>query len=153
MVTWCPTKIWARSVQPFWRLLDTNKQTDKPSLYIDKFANFHCGISLKLTIVYLCRKTREGNLQNVVFLDLKMAIFSSTLLRYFPQHFSDIFLNITQIFSSTLLRYFPQHFSDIFLNNTQIFSSILLRYFPQHFSDIFLNLTQIFSSTLLRYFP
>ena len=23
-----PQKIWARSVQPFWRLLDTNKQTD-----------------------------------------------------------------------------------------------------------------------------
>ena len=31
-----PTKIWARSVQPFRRLLDTNKQTDKPNLYIDK---------------------------------------------------------------------------------------------------------------------
>ena len=32
-------KIWARSVQPFWHLLDTNKQTnrhpDKPNLYID----------------------------------------------------------------------------------------------------------------------
>ena len=27
-----PQKIWARSVQPFWRLLDTNKQTDKPNL-------------------------------------------------------------------------------------------------------------------------
>ena len=24
-----PHKIWARSVQPFWRLLDTNKQTDR----------------------------------------------------------------------------------------------------------------------------
>ena len=35
-----PQKIWARSVQPFWRLLDTNKQTDKqtdkPNLYIDE---------------------------------------------------------------------------------------------------------------------
>jgi len=38
-----PQKIWAQSVQPFWRLLDTNKQTDvqtpkqtdKPNLYID----------------------------------------------------------------------------------------------------------------------
>ena len=38
-----PQKIWARSVQPFWRLLDTNKQTDrqtdkqtdKPNLYIE----------------------------------------------------------------------------------------------------------------------
>jgi len=38
-----PQKIWARSFQPFWRLLDTNKQTDtqtdkqtdKPNLYID----------------------------------------------------------------------------------------------------------------------
>ena len=38
-----PQKIWARSVQPFRRLLDTNKQTnrqtdrqtDKPNLYID----------------------------------------------------------------------------------------------------------------------
>ena len=35
-----PQKIWARSVQSFWRLLDTNrqtnKQTDKPNLYIDE---------------------------------------------------------------------------------------------------------------------
>ena len=30
-----PQKIWARSVQPFERLLDTNKQTDKPNLYIE----------------------------------------------------------------------------------------------------------------------
>ena len=34
-----PQQIWARSVQPFWRLLDTNKQTNKqtdnPNLYID----------------------------------------------------------------------------------------------------------------------
>ena len=34
-----PQKIWARSVQPFRRLLDTNKQTDKQTdkqnLYID----------------------------------------------------------------------------------------------------------------------
>ena len=34
-----PQKIWARSVQPFLRLLDTHKQTDKqadkPNLYID----------------------------------------------------------------------------------------------------------------------
>ena len=29
-----PHKIWARSMQPFWRLLDTNKQTDKTNLYI-----------------------------------------------------------------------------------------------------------------------
>ena len=31
-----PQKNWARSVQPFRRLLDTNRQTDKPNLYIDK---------------------------------------------------------------------------------------------------------------------
>ena len=30
-----PQKIWARSVKPFWRLLDTKKKTDKPNLYID----------------------------------------------------------------------------------------------------------------------
>ena len=41
MVTWCPKKIWARSVQPFWRLLDTNKQTPKqPNLYIDDTCSF-----------------------------------------------------------------------------------------------------------------
>ena len=37
-------KIWAWSVQPFWRLLDTNRQTDrqtdKPNLYIDRYRNF-----------------------------------------------------------------------------------------------------------------
>ena len=31
-----PQQIWARSVQPFWRLLDTNKETDKPNLYVDE---------------------------------------------------------------------------------------------------------------------
>jgi len=38
-----PQKIWVWSAQPFWRLLDTNKQTDKqtnkqtdkPNLYIE----------------------------------------------------------------------------------------------------------------------
>ena len=30
-------KIWARSVQPFWRLLDTNKQTDRQT---DRQAKF-----------------------------------------------------------------------------------------------------------------
>ena len=34
-----PQKIWGWSVQPFWRFLDTNKQTDKqtdkPNLFID----------------------------------------------------------------------------------------------------------------------
>ena len=32
-----PQKIWARSVQPFWRLLDTNKQTDKQTPRQAKF--------------------------------------------------------------------------------------------------------------------
>ena len=39
-----PQKIWARSVQPFCRLLDTNRQTDtktdKPNLYIDRYITF-----------------------------------------------------------------------------------------------------------------
>ena len=30
-----PQKIWARSVQPFWRLLDTNKQTNRQTKFID----------------------------------------------------------------------------------------------------------------------
>ena len=29
-----PQKIWARSVQPFWRLLDTNRQTDRHAKFI-----------------------------------------------------------------------------------------------------------------------
>ena len=36
-----PQKFWAQSVQPFWRLFDTNKQTykqtDKPNLQIDYY--------------------------------------------------------------------------------------------------------------------
>ena len=50
-----PQKIWARSVQPFWRLLNTNKhhnkqknkQTDKPNLYIDDTADKKPVYSLK----------------------------------------------------------------------------------------------------------
>ena len=32
---WGPHKIWVRSVQLFWRLLDTNKHTDHQNIYID----------------------------------------------------------------------------------------------------------------------
>ena len=32
-----PQKIWARSVQPFWRLLNTNRQTNRQTPRQDKF--------------------------------------------------------------------------------------------------------------------
>ena len=35
-----PQKIWARSVQPFWRLLDTNKQTDRQAKFICRRKQF-----------------------------------------------------------------------------------------------------------------
>jgi len=46
-----PQKIGARSVQPFWRLLDTNRQTDKPNLYIDNIHEMRiCPIIKKFVI-------------------------------------------------------------------------------------------------------
>ncbi len=45
-----PQKIWARSVQPYWRFLETNKQTnittDKPKLYIDNKLDKHKMITI-----------------------------------------------------------------------------------------------------------
>ena len=35
-----PQKIWARSVQPFWRLLDTNRQTSQICIWIKMFNSF-----------------------------------------------------------------------------------------------------------------
>ena len=35
-----PQKVWARSVQPFWRLLDTKGQTSKVYIYIDKCGEY-----------------------------------------------------------------------------------------------------------------
>ena len=46
-----PKKVWARSVQPFWRILDTNKQTDKLNLFIE------CFINASISILYLLFKT------------------------------------------------------------------------------------------------
>ena len=37
-----PQKIWAQSVQPFWRLLDTNKQTNKRTYRQAKFMYRFC---------------------------------------------------------------------------------------------------------------
>ena len=31
-----PHKIWARSIRPFWRLMDTKKTEDKQSMYIEE---------------------------------------------------------------------------------------------------------------------
>ena len=55
-----PQKIWVRSVQPFWRLLDTSKQTDERSRLdywtrqLGRFApifHFHCGHVIFLNMV------------------------------------------------------------------------------------------------------
>ena len=37
-----PHKIWAQSVQPFWRLLDTNKQTDTQTSKVYLYINLAC---------------------------------------------------------------------------------------------------------------
>jgi len=58
-----PHKIWAWSVQPFWRLLDTNKQTDKPNLYIEderKFLLFIDRTMINLLILENKAKTGPG---------------------------------------------------------------------------------------------
>ena len=34
-----PQKIWIWSVQPFWRLLDTNKQTPRQAKFLDKYTH------------------------------------------------------------------------------------------------------------------
>ena len=61
-----PQKIRARSVQPFWRLLDTNKQTpkqtDKPNFYIDLLVwmSYHHN---SRTTWSICLKYWLGNLE------------------------------------------------------------------------------------------
>ena len=45
-----PQKIWARSVQPFRRLLDTNKQTDRQT---DRQAKFIYRLGFKVEHFYL----------------------------------------------------------------------------------------------------
>ena len=48
-----PQKILAWSVQPFWRLLDTNKQTDNLNLYIDSLYTWYQEKGDNLYIVLL----------------------------------------------------------------------------------------------------
>ena len=42
-----PQKIWARSVQPFWRLLDTNKQTNRQAKFIYRSICKSAGLNTK----------------------------------------------------------------------------------------------------------
>ena len=48
-------KIWARSVQPFWRLLDTNKQTDTQSKFKYRWMgkSFLCMVTVKKDLKYV----------------------------------------------------------------------------------------------------
>ena len=54
-----PQKMWALSLQPFWRFLDTNKQTDNQGIYIDVHCTveyFHCTEFIVSIIPYLGRE-------------------------------------------------------------------------------------------------
>ena len=57
-----PKKIWARSVQAFWRLLDTNKQTDRQAKYIFTRLLFYlsCEHGLFVYIFKLNKKKFRG---------------------------------------------------------------------------------------------
>ena len=75
MVTWCPTKIWARSVQPFWRLLDANKQTDrqtnKPNLYIDYLrSNRDTSYKIIFDSLMVCSKLRNAGYKCFGFIQI-----------------------------------------------------------------------------------
>ena len=60
MVHIFPGVIWARSVQPFWRLSITKKQTEKRSIYIDVFIHlFLIGQPSGFLNVPLKRELRE----------------------------------------------------------------------------------------------
>ena len=60
-----PHKTWARTGLPFWRLLDTNKQTDKKTIYID-FKNIICFSSS-----FIIYKEFDENLYYQIFFPLK----------------------------------------------------------------------------------
>ena len=68
-----PQKIWARSFQPFWRLLDTNKQTnkhtdkqtDKPNLYID-VTGFGLLATCIISFITMLRIWSTCNLHNYI---------------------------------------------------------------------------------------
>ena len=49
-----PHTIWARLVLPFWRLLDTNKQTEKQSIYIHLYVSILCLFMLYMFPYCVC---------------------------------------------------------------------------------------------------
>ena len=99
-----PQKIWARSVKPFWRLLDTNKQTDKPNLYIDSIKLAMAVGKKDLIITFekdrqhilqslkhnLTQNTLRTNLFNIFF-DFLYPIFSLSNILFIQYSLSAIF--------------------------------------------------------------
>ena len=102
---WCnmgSQKNWARSVQSFWRLMDTNKQTDKPNLYI------HTVITRKL-------KQRKKTLKHLILLQSKllnhllseMGLFTVYNLSLKSTAYSRVFwLTIVFTFFNLIIQYF-----------------------------------------------
>ena len=64
-----PQKIMARSVQPLWRLLDTNKQTDRQAKYIYQSINQSNIIYLRRNIYKIIIITRIDKLIHVLRLE------------------------------------------------------------------------------------
>ena len=92
-----PQKIWARSVQPFWRLLDTNRQTnrqtDKPNLYIDGVCVCFYVKKQKFEFIIFGHNPRKEPI--FVFLNLQKTVFSFSICTIFSLFFviSFYFLN------------------------------------------------------------
>ena len=80
-----PQKIWGWSVQPFWRLLDTNKQTDKqtdkPNLYIDKRLSLNSIFLVLLLVKFILLCLTAGQSLNwFFFVEQNYAIINLNLI-------------------------------------------------------------------------
>ena len=73
-----PQKIWARSVQPFWRLLDTNRQTNRQAKFIYRFRGFKVWVYAFL-FINVCNVWNFFTIALLILFSLNVVIFFFTL--------------------------------------------------------------------------
>ena len=125
-----PQKNWTRSVQPFWRLLDTNKQTDKPNLYIDIQGKSKLKVDFKNILIQIKNKlpwNYAEQITNVRILQAQVNELKGCILEVAP-------INSTKILQNFI--YYKSLFIQYIYALDQVrssFRALLIWYRKDHF--------------------
>ena len=97
-------KMWARSVQPFWRLLETNKQTDRQAKFIYRLKLLRVlHVPFLVAILYSSNRFYFTSINNIFygfFCLISWVFKNSKFWHFFPRQLFSIFASHKLSFES-----------------------------------------------------